>query len=134
MSGITVSQRCIGESNLEFFRRILGDAVLDVAMHGHNEAYLAVKSVDNKVQAYIAVMSIKRKRLGCNNSFKYEEVEFMCLPETHNPRMAKCPLRILNKLTPTDVLFEYGTNPWRNSKAWREKAYKNIQEKINKRK
>jgi hypothetical protein len=116
--------RGFGESNLEFFRRVIGRTVIDVAMHGNNEAYICMGK-PGRLHGCVAFMQI----LGRNEEF--DEIGFDLFPETIGPKWTDCPRRILNQLTPVDVLYSRGTIPWINATNWRQRCLQNAAKRAN---
>lgn len=85
-----------------------------------NTVYVAIEKKINKekiVFAAIYLTSINMKSY-CNFSYKY-------INETEGPSERKCPVSILNLLTPTD-------NKWANE--WRNDCWENIEKKKAKKK
>lgn len=77
--------------------------VIDCAVVHRNTAYIAYELPDNRVAAIVCMLSYARDEYG--NNFGYKDVD-----ESMGPIDAKCPRRILEKLTPTN--YEYA-NDWR---------------------
>jgi len=114
-----ISQRCYGESNLQFFHRIYGSLLLDLAMHGRYEAYAAMGVPGRVYASVISLRVVKRQP-------NFDVIEFDMVPESSLPILANCPKRIFGQLTPLDDLYDQGTMPYKNASSWRKKVIRTM--------
>jgi hypothetical protein len=117
--GWTGTHKEKGQSLFDFFKRELGEGLIDISQKGWSTAYAAYRTKDGKVCGF--VIHIQNNPRDYFN-FTYKEVD-----EGMGPYECECPKRILDLLSPSEDLYTGSSLEY--SKRWRDECRKNLERK-----